>query len=283
MTTPIPTPEVTPGSVQPVETSTPQGTTRQALYAQYYGAPTPEPEPTTDPVPLETSTASTEGSVDISALQTTINQLKQEVEGLRKASTPAPTPAPAPAAPVEEDWIEALKSGDWDKARKLVREDAIREFRKQQEVESPRERELSVSAAVERVRLENDLKEFVAGIRQNNTDLEEFTPYISARVDAIMNAFQTANPQVTTAGFVAEYKKTVLNEVESARKLVQKVRGSGVDAARTTAQTVVSGASIAPSTRAEVVKPVAEVPSTPGDYMKQRMEALSRRKGLVNN
>jgi len=210
--------------------------------------------------------------------------LKQQLAEMQaKINQPsAPSVEVKPTQPVaEDDWIEALRAGDFEKAKRLVREDVKKEIQT-----SLRDELVSTTTAnvTTLQRVEQDVMQFTNKIRADNPELTPFEPYISSvtgtRVDA-----EIASKGITDPVQYAEVFKRVLNEeVDKARKIASQMRAAGKTDATTVQKEILSTTTVAPNTqdqmRGALNKPEEPKFDSVEDYIKKRQTNLSSRRNL---
>jgi len=248
----------------------------------------PTPTPTeVAPQPLAESVEETEVENEavtfLRGMYETNQKLQQKLDALEaRLNTPPPTTQTPQTPPVnsvvvtaENDWIEALKTGDFDKARQLVREDAIKAIKSELKISSGEELiSNTVAQANTLQRVEQDVMQFSNDIRAKNPDLAPFEPYISSvvktRVDSEIAAKNISDPVL-----YGEVFKRVLNEeVNKARQITSQLRAAGKTEAATVQKEILSSTTVAPNAqdqlRGSLSKPEEPKFDTIEDYIKKR-------------
>lgn len=274
---PAPTPTPTPEAVE----QTPQQAARADVYQRIYGqtvaTPTPPvvetpPEPPTQAVDTPPPTPPPAITPEVlKALQ----EMTEELKGLKSAAAPAPPPTPTPA-PEREDWIELLRAGDFDKAKQVLYSEFAATV-------GPQLKEQATLESLERYRVEREIDSFLSDLRSKNDDVMPLEDMITTRAQARIIEAQKSGRIKTSQDFVNEYKTSVSAEVEAARKLIQQIRAAGVNSALTSQREVLSSTPVPPSAM-ETPKsaPAVKAPEvmTPEQYIKARLERNYANRGL---
>jgi hypothetical protein len=288
---PEPTTTVTPtetGITPPAHEPTPQQTTRQEVYAKYYGserqeeAPAPTPTETTaqvDPTPVEQepAPAQTLPPTDVAEL---IRSLQTEIASLKTSLAPKPTPAPAPAPATEEvkeDWIELLRAGKQKEAEELFARQVAEKI-------GPQLAQQSVEETTRRLALEKAINDFNTDLRVQNPDLVPLEDLISVKAQLLLDNATKSGKIQNDADFIREYKAAVQTAAEEGRKIVRLYRGEGKTEALTTKTQVLSATPLTPNPVAPPKEQTEKAPSveTPQDYLAKRLQRSWERRGITS-
>jgi hypothetical protein len=263
---------------------TQQDIDRAALYEKHYGSPPPPADTTT----VSTSTASAAqadptlastapAGVSPETFAAAIAAIQNEFAALRQDLRPAPVTSTSSAA-AEPGWITKLRDGDIAGAESAL---AIAIAGK---LQGPTV-EQAVSRAREIARAESNIESFVKDLRVANPEIADMEPFIAMDAQQRLAVVQAAGTIKSTDDAVREYKKAVIDATESARKIAQKLRGSGKTEAMTRNREVLSASTINPqqvdANRTQQTTDTEPVAETTESYFEKRKALESQRKGLA--
>ena len=270
---------------QPVAGNPEADARRAALYEKHYGAP----EGSTSPEPVVTSTASAAQADSTLASTTAVPQgvspetfqefaraIQQEFAALRTQLQPTPTGTAA--AEAEPGWITLLREG------KVTEAEAELAKRVAAQVQGPAV-EQAVNRAREIARAESNIESFVKDLRLANPEIVDMEPFIAMDAQQRLAVVQQSGSIKSTDDAVREYKKAVIDATESARKIAQKLRGSGKTEAMTRNREVLSASTIQPqgvdTQRTQQTTDSEPVAETVESYFEKRKASEASRKGLA--
>ena len=297
------------------ETSTPSTpkTPREQVIEKYntlYGqTPTPTgegtAEPTVEPV-VEPTVGGESGEVQapstpaqpqeqtpqlppevLAALQS-IAGMQEELKTLRQTQPTTQVEKPQAAAVVETpqnvktQWVELLKEGKFEEAT-----DQISQYI-EGKVLSKVAQDLApstINQSIEAIKYEQQITQDIQEVRTQlptlipNVDPSDLEAFIAPALEkALVLAEETQKPKNLNERR-AIFKKALNEQVEFARKLFQKQRAAGSEAARTTHQQVLSSSPIPPQSVATPQPTQKEAP-TGSDYLKARIQRMNEMRGL---
>lgn len=277
LNTQVTTPEATgqePTAQAPATPATTvQNVARQELANKYQQLYQPSGEPVT---PAEAAPAATPEPVapapeaDLKAVLTALTDRLAALETSRSAAPPA---APAEQATPQQvaDWLSLLQEGK--------KEEAEAALAGKLGVQSP---ESIITAAVEQMRVEQDLNEYTRKVQADNADIADMEPYISAMVGFEANQ-KFAGKRPTPTEYSVFYKDAVARHVADARKLVLGFRGQGATNATTRTTQVLAQPTFVPqpvNTNRETPTQV-QAPEAPQDYIAARQARNAADRGLT--
>lgn len=258
----------------PAEPTSPQQAARAAIterYQQMYqqeppqAPPTPEP-PATPPAPAP---APTEPSVNNETIQVLLDRIAA-LENAQKPQAPPPPAAPEATA----DWVDLLVSG-----KKAEAEAALRA-----QLAVPDASQV-ITQAVEQMRAEQELNNFMVEVRTANADIASMEPFVAALAERELQQVLSQKPQASPAERVAAYKTAVNNAITSARNTILEFRGQGAQQASTRQTQVLAQPTLVPTpvntNRETPTSP--EAPESATDYVAKRQQWSARGRGLTLN
>jgi len=281
---PVTEPQLTSAAPQP----TPQDEARRALYEKHYGGPPPADvvEPATPAEPAQ-GTASPEPTapagnvvppeVFAQAVET-LRAMQHEIAGL-KAQVGRPTQAPPPPVAADEPgWVKYLRDGNIAAA-----EDALAAA-----IAAKQSPQL-IAEAVERtrqtVRLEAQAESFVNELKAANPELVPLEGMIAADASQRLSAITAAGTIRTPEDAIREYKRAVLDATESARKVVQSIRGSGKAEAMVRNREILSSTTLPPQSISSTVQGTPSnnepQPQSTEAYFEARRQRENANRGLA--
>ena len=264
----MPDPTSAPGTTETVVTATTAATTppsseaapviqgndatdaaRKALYDKYYpdaGTSTSAPVATTPASAAQADTTqvtTAPAGVDPAQFQQAMAAIAQEFAAL-KESIGRPTQVAQPAvAEAEPGWISLLREGKVKEAEAALADTVAKMVQAQSQGPTV---EMAVARARELAQAENHIESFVKDLRSANPDIVDMEPFIAMDAQQRLAALQQAGQIKSTGDAVQAYKKAVLDATESARKVAQKLRGSGKIEAMTRSREVLSAQTMNP-------------------------------------
>lgn len=214
------------------------------------------------------------------ALARKLEEMETTLANLRSPQQqPAPPPVAAAVADTDPtDWIQALKDGDFVKARELAAQDVLNRIGDNLVTKS-----IQQSTTLQRV--EQDMTSFIQNIRSSNQDLLPFEPYISSVTEQRVKDEMTSK-QVTDPTVYAEIYKRVLNEeVDKARKIFGQLRASGKAEATVVQKEILSTSTVTPNAqeqiRGEIEKSEEPKVQSPLDVIRERQRRIAAGKLIV--
>lgn len=250
VTTSAAAPPPSPESAPVIQGNDATDAARKALYEKYY------PESTgTSSDPVATTTASAAqadttpvttapAGVDPAQFQQAMAAIAQEFAALKESiGKPAQATQPAAAAEAEPGWISLLREGKVKEAEQALAASVATMV--QAQVQGPTV-EQAVARARELAQAESHIESFVKDLRTANPDIVDMEPFIAMDAQQRLAALQQAGQIKSTGDAVQAYKKAVLDATESARKVAQKLRGSGKTEAMTRSREVLSAQTMNP-------------------------------------
>lgn len=263
---------------------TDQDAARRALYEKHYGTPSGDTTapPVTSPAPAAqadtTQDTTATAGVPPEYFTSALDAIRQEFAALRQQMTPAPVAAPTTPAEAEPGWVSLLREGKIAEAEQAL---AVAIAAK---VQGPTV-EQAVARATERMQAESEINSFVKDLRSANPELVDMEKFVAVDAQERLFKLQNEGKIKTTEDAVREYKRAVLDATESARKIVQKLRGSGKTEAMVRSREVLSASTISPqqvdAARAQQTTDGEPVQETAESYFEKRKAAESARKGLA--
>lgn len=261
---------------------------RRALYEKHYGATPQEDNANTEQTVTSTgSTAQVEQNSQNPVppvvatvppeLLDTLKAMQQEIIALRQAQVKPVLDANTEHAP-EPSWITALKEGRIEDAEKLLADVAAK--RNQESIV-----EAAVARAREVARAESEIESFVKDVRGANTDIADMEELVTFRAQQALEGVKASGKIKTTEDAIREYKRAVLDATDYARKVAQKLRGSGKQEAMTRNQEVLSATTLNPQQITSTREPQqnsqgSAEPESIENYFEKRKQAEAARKGL---
>lgn len=289
---PATTSPVTPESAPVIQGNEKQNAEREAievkrkeLYEKHYGI-TPEPVATGTASAAQADTApptTAPAGVDPGQFQAAMAAIAQEFAALKESiGKPQQAAQVAPAAEAEPGWISLLREGKIKEAEVALAATVAGLVKDQTQGPTI---EAAVARARELAQAESHIESFVKDLRVANPDILDMEPFIAMDAQQRLAALQQAGQIKTTGDAVQAYKRAVLDATESARKVAQKLRGSGKTEAMTRSREVLSASTMNPqqvdatrqpqTTDAEPLVGEAAV----ADYLEKRKSAAA---GLHN-
>ena len=137
--------------------------------------------------------------------------------------------------------------------------------------------------ATQATNVQLELQRHLDKIRSENPDVIRFESYLSAPVNAAVEASRAAGKIHSPEDFVREYKSAVDNEVGKLRNIVLEYRGQGVTQARTQQTRVQNAFTPAPQQVGDHTQPTQQ-PGSSGestdDYFTRRAASGARLRNL---
>jgi len=204
--------------------------------------------------------------------------MRAELAQLRQARAPQ---APQAAAPptrdeVRQQWVERIRVGDFDGAEAAMAE-ALEKRLEAKIIDRV------TSQATQATNVQLELSRHLDKIRSENPDVIRFESYLSAPVNAAVEASRAAGKIHSPEDFVREYKSAVDNEVGKLRNIVLEYRGQGVTQARTQQTRVQQAFTPAPQQVGDHTQPTQQ-PDSSGessdDYFARRAASGARLRNL---
>ena len=273
----VATPAPAPDAPTTIEGNPEADAKRAELYKKYYpdtAAPTSDPVATTtasaaqaDTTPVITAPA----GVDPAQFQQAMAAIAEQFAELKR-SVGQPTQAPpVVAAEAEPGWIGLLREGKVKEAEQALATTVAQMVKDQ--TQGP-----TIEAAVARARelsqAESHNEGFVKDLRAANPDIIDMEPFIAMDAQQRLAALQQAGKIKSTGDAVEAYKRAVLDATDSARKVAQKLRGSGKTEAMTRSREVLSASTLNPqqvdSNRQQQTTDTEPVVETVADYLEKR-------------
>jgi len=230
-------------------------------------AASPQPNPTERYTALYGTSTTQEQPDPLVALTAQVEALKAQL-----AAQPAPTATPTPTASTD-DWLEALAKGDKAKGEQAL-------ANKVDELVGNRR----VQEALALFQMHQQVDAYTNKLRTENPELGQMESYITASVQAKLNAAQAAGKVKTPADYVTVYKDILSKEVDDARKLILTFRGEGAQNATTRTQQVTAATPLRPNTFSQQVQgqqPQTEQVESASDYLAKRQESMLRQRNMI--
>lgn len=230
---------------EPAPSGQPNPTER---YAQLYGTATSGPDP--------------------------MVTLQAEIDALKAQLAAQPTAVSTASATTAEDWLDALAKGDKAKGEQALADkiDALVGGRR-------------VNEALALFQMHQQVDAFTNTVRAQNPELTAMESFITASVQAKLNAAQAAGKVKTPADYVTVYKDILSKEVEDARKLILTFRGEGAQNATTRTQQVTAATPLRPNVisqqQSSQGQPQTEQVETASDYLAKRQESMLRQRNML--
>lgn len=212
----------TPPSVPPVvDLETPEQKYAR-LYSQQPGSSQAPPQAVAPPVPND-------------EVVNTLREMRAELAEMR-AQRPQPaqvaqTP-PTPLSPENETlWVEKIRQGDFKGAQEVI-------IKAVEDRLTPQIIERVTSQATQATNVQLEIDRHVNKVRAENPDMIQFETYLSAPINAKVEAARAAGKIHNPEDFVREYKSALDSEVATFRNLTQQYRAAGKAEATTRVQDV---------------------------------------------
>lgn len=264
---------------------TQQDSDRAALYEKHYGTSSGDPTPPAtvtstasaaqaDPT-LATTTVPPAG-VSPEQFSQALQAIQAEFAALRTERTPTGTSTTE--AVTEPGWISLLREGKVAEAEAALAQSIAGKL------QGPTV-EQAVARAREISRAEANIESFVKDLRTANPEISDLEPFIAMDAQQRLAVVQNEGKIKSTEDAVTYYKKAVLEATDSARKIAQKLRGSGKTEAMTRNREVLSASTLPPqgvdTARAQQTTDSEPVPETAESYFEKRKALEAQRKGLA--
>jgi hypothetical protein len=253
-----------------------------AKYEKLYGgASTPQPVAASD-VPARGDTASSGSDALIAppaesvvAAPDRIAQIEEQLAKvtsiLTRLAEPEPKLASADVAKPAPTFVDLLKAGDFDGVEELLAGKA-----------AARAESNAVIKAVEMVRVENEVTNFIADLRGKNPDLLPLEELITTKAAQKLEIAQNSGKITSVKEYVDAYKLAVNSATDDARKIVQSIRAAGKTEGQIRNKEVLSSTTIPPNTvEASHTAAASPGPETTSEYMAKRFASNYRMRGLA--
>jgi hypothetical protein len=254
--------EVTPG--QATETTAVEDTTSKqettstvedpsTKYAKYYSDTTKAEDP----------------------VVTGISSLKEEIAGLKAALASKGTSGEV-TSQVDQTFLGLLREGkDREAEEYLVNKAAAKSSSIQEDLKKDFETRIAeVEKNIqERSQTDAEITSFVTSLRNQNPELADFEDIITLKAQQRLQGAINSGRIQTRHDMVEAFKGAVLMEVESAKQLIQRLRGAGKTEALTTKQTILSSSPARPNgvtTHGDKSSTEERKPMTTNDYLEMR-------------
>jgi hypothetical protein len=281
-----PTSQIDSGQTAPPNNANPsQVTDRAAIAAKYQelygGTPTStEDQPDNQAAANADPAAPPAGDVVVTSatpptedrLASVEASLGRMTELLSKLTEPPKAPElPGSTDPVETQWLNLIREGKIKEAFDLQANEAARRASSQ-----------ARSEAVESMRVEREISDFVADLRSKNAELLPLEELIASKAAAKIQVAHDSGKIKNTSDYVKFYKTSVNEATEDARKIVQSIRAAGKQAGLTIKTEVLSSTPMTPNS------PNVDRTSTPQnpplesamDYITKRKTAAEKMHGM---
>jgi|SRR5579859_972676 len=208
---------------------TPQNTSREQLYSQYYKNDTPAP---TEPVVTPPAQAPDVQAL-IAAQAAELAQMKAILAGLQAT----PPPAQAPPQP-KADWFQLLQEGKRTEAEQVLK-DFVAQGASEKIVQE------TVRQALELSRTEREIEDFNNYTRSNNPDMLDVEDLVSLKAEQKFRANQ--DKIKSTKDYIETYKKSVADSVLEMRQILQRTRAAGKNEGLTIRKEVLNSSTVNPN------------------------------------
>ena len=245
--------------------------TPEQKYARLYSAP-----PAMQAQPQANSAAPVQAdpapdmAAEMAAMRAEMAQLRQ---GQPRQVPPA---APPTRDEVRAQWVERIRVGDFDGAEAAMAE-ALEKRLEAKIIDRV------TSQATQATNVQLEVQRHLDKVRSENPDVLRFEGYLSAPVNAAVEAARAAGKIHSPEDFVREYKSAVDNEVGKLRNIVLEYRGQGVTQARTQQTRVQQAFTPAPQQvgdHTQPSQPAAGQGESTEDYFARRNASGARLRNL---
>lgn len=242
----------------------PANETADQKYQRLYGTPAPV---AVDP--------NAQIAANLQALQNEIASLKAQIPQAVQ------TPTPQTPAASKLEWVEKIRSGDFEGAQESLKTSL--QVALQPQIEQARQQAYQDAISASQVNLEMD--RFLQQTRSANPDILPFEKYLHGPVSERLQLAQSAGRVRSTADFLREYKAAVADEVTNIRNLSLTIRGAGKDEALSRTTDVLRSTALNPQQVQSNQTPQSGTPQnqqgeSTDDYFTRRRADESRRRGL---
>lgn len=206
----------------------------------------------------------------------TLQSMQSELTALKQGQTPQPYPTTSS----KQEWVDKIRSGDFDGALDSITRHT--EAAMEPKLEQVRQKAYQDALSAAQVNVEVD--RYLQTIRSANPDIIPFERYLQGPVTERIQTAQAARRINTPADFLREYRAAVDAEVVNLRNLGLQFRAAGKDEALTRTSEVSRSTALTP----QQVQSTQDTPSSPGtvqgestdDYFARRKQDENRRRGL---
>jgi hypothetical protein len=209
---------------------------------------------------------------EMAAMRAELAQLRQS----RAPQAPQQAAAPQTAAEVRQQWVERIRVGDFDGAEAAMAE-ALEKRLEAKIIDRV------TSQATQATNVQLEITRHLDKVRSENPDVNRFESYLSAPVNAAVEAARAAGKIHSPEDFVREYKSAVDTEVGKLRNIVLEYRGQGVTQARTQQTRVQNAFTPAPQQvgdHTQPSQPAAGQGESSDDYFARRAASGARLRNL---
>ena len=255
---------LTPQTVEP--TVEPVAEDAAAKYAKYYSDTTPKAD---DPV------------------VTGISSLKQEISELKASLASKGAPSEV-TSQVDQTFLGLLREGkDREAEEYLVNKAASKNLALQEDLKKQFEDRIAeVEQNIhQRSAMDKQINDFVTTLKSQNPELVDFEDIITMKAQNRLQGAIASGRVQTQQDMIEAFKGAVLLEVDSAKQLIQRLRGAGKTEALTTKQTILSSSPARPNgvtSHGDQVRQEERKPMTTSDYLALRRERQATNQRWVN-
>lgn len=216
----------------------------------------------------------------LSTLQKEISELKSALasQGANSSTTAA----------VDQTFLGLLKEGkDREAEEYLINKAAAKAATERDQLKSDFEKRITEMEQniQQRTQMDTQINEFVSNLKSQNPELTEFEDIITLRAQSRLQGAINSGRVKTQQDILEAFKEAVLLEVDSAKKLVQRLRGAGKTEALTTKQTILSSSPARPNgvtSHGDNIPQGERKPMTTADYIAARRERQETNRRLVS-
>lgn len=237
-----------------------------AKYAKYYAD---TPAKTDDPV------------------VTGISSLKQEISELKTALASRGAPSEV-TSQVDQTFLGLLRDGkDREAEEYLVNKASQKNLALQEDLKAQFEQRIAeVEQNIQqRSAMDHQINEFVTTLKSQNPELVDFEDIITMKAQNRLQGAIASGRVQTQQDMIEAFKGAVLLEVDSAKQLIQRLRGAGKTEALTTKQTILSSSPARPNgvtAHGDQARQEDRKPMTTSDYLALRRERQATNQRWAN-